>query len=47
MAVDLCEVCNCRDAVGVFPVEDVETPLCEHCSVYRDTDGNVVIDYGF
>lgn len=39
---EVCENCGCRDAVGTFDLDDVETPLCGACSAYATADGKVV-----
>ncbi|ASR77272.1 hypothetical protein FDI36_gp052 [Streptomyces phage NootNoot] len=38
-----CEGCFARRAIGTFNLNDVETPLCGHCSVYRNADNTEVI----
>lgn len=44
---EICEGCFARKAVGTFNVDDVETPLCPHCSVYRNEDNTRVVLPGF
>ncbi|WDS52004.1 hypothetical protein SEA_PEPPERWOOD_251 [Streptomyces phage Pepperwood] len=40
---ELCEGCFARTAIGTFNLDDVETPLCGSCSVYRNADNTRVI----
>lgn len=40
---ETCEGCFARTAIGTFNVDDVETPLCGSCSVYRNADNTMVI----
>lgn len=46
ISLDLCEVCHAVPAVGTFDLDDVETPLCVLCCVYRNADNSVVIPNG-
>jgi hypothetical protein len=42
-----CEGCFARKAIGTFNVAGVETPLCPHCSVYRNSENTEVIIPGY
>lgn len=41
-----CEGCNAGEAIGTFDLDDVETPLCASCCVYRKDDGSVILPNG-